>query len=84
MPAGRFSGSQALHSHTCWEDDIQWHELKLEMLMLDMQKNFLTLRTAQQWDKLPRQALKSPSVELFKIQQGKALSSQIQPQSYPC
>lgn len=78
----RKSGPPQLHM---LDDDIQWHELKLDMFMLDMWKKFLTLRTAQHWDRLPRQALQSPAVEVSKIQQGKALSSQIRPQSYfPC
>lgn len=65
------------------EDDIQWHELKLEVFMLDMWKKFLTLRTAQHWDRQTKQAPQSSAVEVSKIQQNKPLSSQIRPQNYP-
>ena len=51
---------------------------------MDIRKSFFSLRTAQQWDRLPREAVQSPNVEVFKTQLDKALSNQIRPQSCPC
>lgn len=37
--------------------------------------NFATLRTIKHWKRLPREAVKSPSLEIWKIQLDKVLSS---------
>ena len=31
-----------------------------------MQKNFLMVRVAEQWNRLPREVVESPSTEIFK------------------
>ena len=45
------------------------------MFRLHMRSNVFTMKTAQQWDRLPREALCSPSLEVFKTQLDKALSN---------
>jgi len=39
------------------------HKLKLQ---LNMRKNFFPLRVTEPWPRLPREAVESPSLEIFK------------------
>ncbi|KAK4828104.1 hypothetical protein QYF61_023466, partial [Mycteria americana] len=52
------------------------YELEKERFSLDIKKSFFSLRTAQQWDRLPREAVQSPDVEVFNTQWDKVLSNQ--------
>jgi len=42
------------------------HKLKQRKFHLNMRKNFLTLRVTEPWTRLPRGAVDSPSLEIFK------------------
>ena len=41
------------------------HELKQRKLQLKMRKNFFPLRVMEPWPRLPREAVESPSLEIF-------------------
>ena len=38
-----------------------------------MRKNFFTLRVTEHWNRLPREAVESPSLEIFKTRLDKVL-----------
>ncbi|KFV85581.1 hypothetical protein N308_05604, partial [Struthio camelus australis] len=42
------------------------HKLKRRKFHLNMRRNFLTVRVAEHWKMLPREAVESPSLETFK------------------
>jgi len=42
------------------------HKLKHRKFLLNMRKNFFTLRVMEHWNRLPRGAVKFPSMEIFK------------------
>ncbi|GAB0195029.1 hypothetical protein GRJ2_001968200 [Grus japonensis] len=43
------------------------HKLEHRMFHLNMRKNFLTVRVTEHWNRLPREFVESPSLEIFKI-----------------
>ena len=42
------------------------HKPKHKKFRLNMRKNFFTLRVMEHWNKLPREVVESPSLEIFK------------------
>jgi len=42
------------------------HKLKHRKFRLNMRKNFFTLRVMEHWNRLPREAVESPSLEILK------------------
>jgi len=51
------------------------HKLKQRKLRLNMKKNFVPLRVTEPWPRLPREAVESPSLEIFKTHVDKVLCS---------
>jgi len=45
---------------------INGHKLKHRNFQLNMRKNFFILRVTEPWNRLPREAVESPSLEIFK------------------
>ncbi|GAB0180861.1 hypothetical protein GRJ2_000551400 [Grus japonensis] len=43
------------------------HKVEYGRFHLNMRKNFFTLRVTEHWNRLPREAVESPSLEIFKI-----------------
>ena len=51
------------------------HKLRHRKFRLNMRKNFFPLRVTEPWPRLPRGAVESPSLEIFKIHLDKVLCS---------
>jgi len=49
------------------------HKLKHRKFRLNTRKNFFTLRVMEHWNRLPRDAVDSPSLEIFKTRLDKVL-----------
>jgi len=51
------------------------HKLKHRKFHLNMRKNFFTLRVTEHWNRLPRETVDFPSLEIFKTRLDKVLCS---------
>ncbi|KFO72834.1 hypothetical protein N303_09930, partial [Cuculus canorus] len=53
------------------------YKLERGRFRLDIRRNFFTMRVVRHWDRLPREAVDAPSLEVFKVELDEALSSLI-------
>jgi len=51
------------------------HKLKHRKFRLSMRKNFFPLSVTEHWNRLPREVVESPSLEIFKTRLGAVLCS---------
>jgi len=51
------------------------HKLKHSKFRLNTRKNFLPLRVTEHWNRLPREVVESPSLEIFKSHLDEVLCS---------
>jgi len=51
------------------------HKLKQRKFCQSMRKNFFPLRVMEHWNRLPREVVDSPSLEIFKTRLDKVLCS---------
>ena len=56
-------------------NSVTGHKLKQRKFRLNMRKNFFPLRVMEPWPRLPRGAVESPSLEIFKTHLDKVLCS---------
>ncbi|KFV15473.1 hypothetical protein N339_09096, partial [Pterocles gutturalis] len=52
-----------------------WYKLKEGNFRLDIRKKFFTVRVVRHWNRLPREAVDAPSLEVFKARLDEALSN---------
>ncbi|KFO71179.1 hypothetical protein N303_14758, partial [Cuculus canorus] len=53
------------------------YKLERGRFRLDIRKNFFTIRVVRHWNRLPREAVDAPSLEVFKARLDGALGSLI-------
>jgi len=54
---------------------VNGHKLKHRKFQLNKRKNFFPLRVMEHWNRMPREVVESPSLEIFKTHLDKVLRS---------
>jgi len=60
---------------TSQDSPTDGHKPKQRKFRLNMRKNFFPLRVTEHWNRLPREVVESPSLEIFKPHLDKILCS---------
>ena len=57
---------QALFDGDQWQDKGQWHKLERRKFYANIRKNVFTVWVTEHWNRLSREIVESPSLEIFK------------------
>ena len=79
-PASRWAGTGQASPTPLWQLETEEKPVELtpntqQVFHLNMRKNFFPLRVTEPWPRLPREAVESPSLEIFKTRLDKLLCS---------
>ena len=68
FPTVHYSHSRLLESHSeLYVDFFSYgHKIEHRKFRTNTRKNFFTVRVMEHWNRLPRQVVESPSLEIFK------------------
>ena len=74
LKGGYRKDGEGLFIRVC-SDRVRGNDFKLKGGRLDRRKKFFTVRVVRHWNRLPREAVAAPSLEVFKARLDGALSN---------